>query len=205
MPIRTAVKSAEIKACRPAHNIRHTAGRALTHRRRFFRRTPTRPQATERLARPAGLEPATYCLEGSCSVRLSYGRPTMRWPARRGADEPLAPGNASPPRQLTPVPAHSQREPVFGDPQQRPPSETPASSTRRHVGRAALSVNVPVRRDCRRFGSRRTSRRANLSAVARHLANGADNGRAKCIFSVPMVENRGNTAPLARDPWKVLA
>ena len=25
------------------------------------------------LATPAGLEPATYCLEGSCSIRLSYG------------------------------------------------------------------------------------------------------------------------------------
>ena len=25
-------------------------------------------------ARPAGFEPATRCLEGSCSVRLSYGR-----------------------------------------------------------------------------------------------------------------------------------
>jgi hypothetical protein len=27
-----------------------------------------------RFARPAGFEPATGCLEGSCSVRLSYGR-----------------------------------------------------------------------------------------------------------------------------------
>jgi hypothetical protein len=27
------------------------------------------------IARPAGFEPATGCLEGSCSVRLSYGRP----------------------------------------------------------------------------------------------------------------------------------
>jgi hypothetical protein len=27
------------------------------------------------LARPAGFEPATRCLEGSCSIRLSYGRP----------------------------------------------------------------------------------------------------------------------------------
>jgi hypothetical protein len=25
------------------------------------------------LATPAGLEPATYCLEGSCSIQLSYG------------------------------------------------------------------------------------------------------------------------------------
>ena len=29
------------------------------------------------LARPAGFEPATRCLEGSCSVRLSYGRPEI--------------------------------------------------------------------------------------------------------------------------------
>jgi hypothetical protein len=26
------------------------------------------------LARLAGIEPATYCLEGSCSIRLSYRR-----------------------------------------------------------------------------------------------------------------------------------
>ena len=26
------------------------------------------------MARQAGLEPATYCLEGSCSVQLSYWR-----------------------------------------------------------------------------------------------------------------------------------
>ena len=28
----------------------------------------------ENLARPAGLEPATSCLEGKCSIQLSYGR-----------------------------------------------------------------------------------------------------------------------------------
>ena len=28
----------------------------------------------KRYVRPTGLEPVTYCLEGSCSIRLSYGR-----------------------------------------------------------------------------------------------------------------------------------
>lgn len=28
----------------------------------------------ERMARPAGLEPATTHLEGECSIQLSYGR-----------------------------------------------------------------------------------------------------------------------------------
>ena len=31
------------------------------------------PNPLKKLAIPAGLEPATYCLEGSCSIRLSYG------------------------------------------------------------------------------------------------------------------------------------
>lgn len=26
------------------------------------------------MARPRGVEPLTYCLEGSCSIQLSYGR-----------------------------------------------------------------------------------------------------------------------------------
>jgi hypothetical protein len=32
--------------------------------------------ASERatMARPAGIEPTTHCLEGSCSIQLSYGR-----------------------------------------------------------------------------------------------------------------------------------
>ena len=33
----------------------------------------TRAKSLNLLATPAGLEPATYCLEGSCSIQLSYG------------------------------------------------------------------------------------------------------------------------------------
>ena len=35
----------------------------------------TAGQPASQPARPAGFEPATRCLEGSCSIRLSYGRP----------------------------------------------------------------------------------------------------------------------------------
>ena len=31
------------------------------------------------LACPAGFEPATYCLEGNCSIRLSHGHKTNSW------------------------------------------------------------------------------------------------------------------------------
>ena len=37
-------------------------------------RLPPISKALEVLVRPAGLEPATLCLEGRCSIRLSYGR-----------------------------------------------------------------------------------------------------------------------------------
>jgi hypothetical protein len=35
---------------------------------------PMRTELAFRLARPAGFEPATRCLEGSRSIHLSYGR-----------------------------------------------------------------------------------------------------------------------------------
>ena len=43
------------------------------------------PQVRARFARPAGLEPATACLEGRCSIQLSYGRPPQFGRSKRTA------------------------------------------------------------------------------------------------------------------------
>ena len=37
---------------------------------------------THHMARQKGLEPLTYCLEGSCSIQLSYGRLLRVLPTR---------------------------------------------------------------------------------------------------------------------------
>ena len=36
-----------------------------------------KPGKTDRMAHPAGFEPATIRLEGGCSIQLSYGRPDL--------------------------------------------------------------------------------------------------------------------------------
>ena len=41
-----------------------------------------------RRVRPGGLEPPTLCLEGRCSVQLSYGRKINEPELRRGFREP---------------------------------------------------------------------------------------------------------------------
>ena len=47
----------------------------ISNCREPFSRTVIRQIATEKLlARQEGLEPPTYCLEGSCSIQLSYWR-----------------------------------------------------------------------------------------------------------------------------------
>lgn len=73
------------KELRVAGITKHDGCRALPRRLRFarcfrwpsgdckpLRRLAANPLFS--LARPEGLEPPTHCLEGSCSVRLSYGR-----------------------------------------------------------------------------------------------------------------------------------
>ncbi len=33
------------------------------------------------MVRLTGVEPVTHCLEGSCSIQLSYRRPMVQWSA----------------------------------------------------------------------------------------------------------------------------
>jgi hypothetical protein len=46
-------------------------------RRRIARKLRYFPMSNGRSVRPEGFEPPAGCLEGSCSVRLSYGRPNV--------------------------------------------------------------------------------------------------------------------------------
>ncbi len=43
-------------------------------RTRFCRPLPSHSAMSPHV-RPSGIEPETYCLEGNCSIQLSYGRP----------------------------------------------------------------------------------------------------------------------------------
>ena len=52
----------------------------------FRRRKDIQTYQSTNLVIPAGFEPATYCLEGSCSIQLSYE--TLILIAERGGFEP---------------------------------------------------------------------------------------------------------------------
>jgi hypothetical protein len=65
----------EEQSCDRGDNVGTTAKTAPRSAPRHARGASYSP--LNQPARPAGFEPATRCLEGSCSVRLSYGRPKI--------------------------------------------------------------------------------------------------------------------------------
>ena len=73
-----AVNSSPIKGCRGEYRVmmRHGVSTVRSGQPASLGSSSTIP--TWELARPAGFEPATSCLEGTCSIQLSYGR-AMEW------------------------------------------------------------------------------------------------------------------------------
>ena len=73
------------------HRNGQTEGLAGARFPQFFPEIPEKPPSswfpTGLLACPEGLEPPTCCLEGSCSIQLSYGQSAPRCP-RRAAGRP---------------------------------------------------------------------------------------------------------------------
>ena len=57
----------------PGTTIRCSNQLSYTHHI-FYAKNHVRHPAERKLVRQKGLEPLTYCLEGSCSIHLSYWR-----------------------------------------------------------------------------------------------------------------------------------
>ena len=58
----------------PGTTIRCSNQLSYTHHISLIWKTRRLTKTLESLARQKGLEPLAYCLEGSCSIRLSYWR-----------------------------------------------------------------------------------------------------------------------------------
>ena len=86
------------------------------------------------LARPAGFEPATRCLEGSCSVRLSYGRSNV---IVYGEDHATATRRS----QCVGLEAAPPRETLTVSFPRAPPAEGTARYCQRRAGRARRAAN----------------------------------------------------------------
>ena len=103
---------------RPAHSAERTinVGALLDHFHQYFLGKHRFVWSLElSVARPPGLEPGTYSLEGCCTIQLCYGRSRAAQSAARRAYYIKQVGRAlykttnSPNRRLIPVPPLEQR------------------------------------------------------------------------------------------------
>ena len=114
------------------------------------------PVATLRLARPAGLEPATAGLEGRCSIRLSYGR---TWIARGAARSLVGAEGFEPPTLCSQSRCATRlRHAPPVDCRMHPHRHKPARGRRVYGRRFGASI-LPNRPSQRTRTARRASRR----------------------------------------------